>query len=820
MGYTACFIRGSSRIDLDGTGRYSLALNFTPPLQTLDIYTAGGTSANLYAGAERIGEKAGNRDFAFGLRLLGSTPGASGQQLQAALDNLNRFLQDAGDENNPTYFCWRSDSDISVDPIWGQRTRRLEVVSGRAGWGQSFGIATLREIGLNNCPVVLQVKPFSLGQAQIAANVMGWVTEDTICAPDGMSRGFYAIAKSFGNLCINPSAETNTTGWTPAANAAITRVADSTAPSGQYVFRVVSTDNSTNRDVYCQVSGAAARAVSAWVKATAGDVIGLSAYNATDGTIGAATFTATGEWQRVYTYCTPSIAGATNFSIYRNAVKGEFLFDAFQIEATSSYTLPYRDGDMLGNVWSSTAHGSATTTTACMVTLPASLLSPREGAVKVVVKLDVASTFAADQYIFDTDGAANFKLYYTQADDKFNFTDGTNAISTAAQTWAQGDTIELIASWKAGSLKLYKNGVEAATGSTYTPYTGATLLYIGATEAQASPIIARFDDFQIYDAFLTAAQAAALYAHDLPIITDGKRCGYLPWAWSLAGAGAVANMDDATHKNYIVAGGIPGTVEADTKYQIASDVTGWTTRLWLCRQIDRGGWRNPATNFYLEGSGTAEAGNSNADYNERTHPLIGPTDATASPVRAWELAGNVMFFMRARSESATPSVTLAPQIYTNNGAYTKTEATFTLSTTYKLLFLGTLRLPEIAESQDTTYFVQLQSWWTAQSAAWRLDFSQWFVGSIATITPVDATGISGGLSAVYATALTLRGRVATYAMAGGATYLANRIGDPIDLQPGVYNTIRNIIADTNGTYDLTRTATYSTITITPRWAIA
>jgi hypothetical protein len=71
MGYTAYFERGSSRISIDGTGRYGLALDFTPPIQTIDIYTAGGTSANPYGGAQKVGERAGNRPFTFGIRLLG-----------------------------------------------------------------------------------------------------------------------------------------------------------------------------------------------------------------------------------------------------------------------------------------------------------------------------------------------------------------------------------------------------------------------------------------------------------------------------------------------------------------------------------------------------------------------------------------------------------------------------------------------------------------------------------------------------------------------------------------------------------------------------
>jgi len=113
MGYNAYFARGNYKIMVDGTDVLELASGFVPPSTDEEIYTSGGTSANVYGGEIRVGQKARNKPWGFGLVAHRSAIGTSGVQMKLALDRLNHFLRAAGDENNPTYFVWYADNDVT-----------------------------------------------------------------------------------------------------------------------------------------------------------------------------------------------------------------------------------------------------------------------------------------------------------------------------------------------------------------------------------------------------------------------------------------------------------------------------------------------------------------------------------------------------------------------------------------------------------------------------------------------------------------------------------------------------------------------------------
>jgi len=93
---------------------------------------------------------------------------------------------------------------------------------------------------------------------------------------------------------------------------------------------------------------------------------------------------------------------------------------------------------------------------------------------------------STDNVVTATLFAFGLKATYTSADRKINLTDGTNTISTAALTFATGDTIKLAFRYGPSGLLIYKDGAQAATGATYTAFAVNANLYIGTDTSSAN----------------------------------------------------------------------------------------------------------------------------------------------------------------------------------------------------------------------------------------------------------------------------------------------------------------------------------------------
>src|SRR5512139_1688164 len=141
MGYVAKLTKGSRTLDLS-SGRYALGMDFTPPVSDLGIYTSGGTSANRYGGAAKVGEKATNTIVVFSVKISGS----SNAEVEHGIQNISAFLRMAGDQNEPLYFEWRPDNNVSFEPLWGQlgANKRLQVEWGRAEVWSNYMVANTR----------------------------------------------------------------------------------------------------------------------------------------------------------------------------------------------------------------------------------------------------------------------------------------------------------------------------------------------------------------------------------------------------------------------------------------------------------------------------------------------------------------------------------------------------------------------------------------------------------------------------------------------------------------------------------------------------
>ena len=579
MGYNAYFQRGNYKIMVDGTDVLALAMDFLPPTTDEEIYTSSGTSANVYGGEIRVGQKARNKAWGFGVRALGTSPGKSGLQMDLALGRLNHFLRGAGDENNPTTFVWYPDNDITFEPVFGQGFRRVVVVSGYAGWGDGYSIANLRESGVNNCPVTLQIKPYALGRSQVVGTAAGGVYEDTLGYADGISRGVWIPPASAagGNYFTNPvfGDATWNTGWTAGAGLRAEQNTDKEyllfGTSSARIMRTAATSTYTQSltltvHTYCISCYAKKRDGSA---VTSSDLVMW--YNASD--LSTTVQTLTNGWYRLYATVT-GIASAHTVGVDAKITGNSIYVDGFQIERLA-YPTPFYYGDMLGCAWASTAHASASSRVAASIswTQANAGINAAEGTLELVV--DTRNIIAASSsYLWQWYVAADntLLLYFSDATTLYlGYYNGT-AYNTYG-TVAAGKLV-IHATWSQAGTKLFVNGAQLGstqTGTNFLALTGGTV-YLGGYGATAETN-AVYRQYAIYDRAMTAAQITARYNHFAPLVTTDKPLMPIPWGWTIGGDGVYDQYTDATHADYGVVGGIPGDAPADTIYDVTFSST-------------------------------------------------------------------------------------------------------------------------------------------------------------------------------------------------------------------------------------------------------
>jgi hypothetical protein len=327
------------------------------------------------------------------------------------------------------------------------------------------------------------------------------------------------VAGGTTNLMRNPSVETNTTFISAYNSASISRVT-SEYDIGAASLEVVC-DGTANRGMH-QVSAAtgpwtASQVISVQmrIKAPAGKTFrfGFRGQKSAGGNQEVTPpLTATGQWQRVtYSYTLTENFNTVGLECYFETAQGALTFyvDAMQVEVGPP--TPYLDGSLDDHAWTSTAHASTSTRPAATLRY-ANPLSATAGTLALRWKPACDQT-GPTMYLFDEGG---LKAYFDSADDTIKFSDGTNTISTAALTFSAEVWQSLIFTWSSSGLKIYRNGVEAATGATYSaPSLGADL-YAGSDAVGANQANGLIDDLAVLDRAITAAEAAAISASTEP----------------------------------------------------------------------------------------------------------------------------------------------------------------------------------------------------------------------------------------------------------------------------------------------------------------
>jgi len=807
---TIKLVKGVKSLDLMA-GRYLVAEDFVPPAPATRPTLARGSSANRFGQTRVVGVNVDERDFTFGVHVLG----ASEWENRRGIADVQAFLSLAGDESEPLYLEFKPNSDTPA-PLWGQDgTIFYEILHGWAGVSELYG--QTRDAALPQCAVRLIVKGVALGRKQRLVSAKGAAREDTVDA--NFSRGLVVQDGALTNLFTNPvfGHSTYDNGWTTAAalvsekntdekfvlfGAASARLYCITSATGAFTQSLTLAASTHVLSCYARREDGAA--------ATASDLKII--YNAIEQTT---TFISVGNgWYLLQASVTGTGgAAATGVSVQ---YPRQIYVDGFQVLAVADQR-PFFYGDQLGCAWSGTAHASTSTQTATVLTITATddTLREAQGCVRVIWRPFLANTASlTTQYLFSS-GASALNAYYQASDDKFYFTDGTTTISTAAQTFAAFDRLILHFVWGPSGIAIYKDSASAASSANFDPVTAATL-YLLCNSSSAQQAVGTAMDFTIFGVELTSAQVSDDYTNLTQVAADVERVGALPWFWVKDGDGILDAVDgtlsSAEKDHWGVVGGIPGSIPSRTQIKMQESVSTTNFYLSLLPQTE---FFYPDGILWKEGDGTADVGNSSDDAYQATTVTTSETGLLTinaiAPYIFKQLAGReYTFFTRIKDAGSGASIRArfggsANAIFSD--AYTALTGSFAIQICQPIAFpVYDFFFTALGLELDTLG-IQLRCKRSAGSADVHTDYLALMPSPLIKLT--NAESISG---------------LAYDSEVGAALWNTSNndfllptpaVGDILEVEPGRYNLLLLQFA----VVPATMTLQIDSLTITPRYAL-
>lgn len=819
MNYYARLQHGSTYIDLTAAP-YALDSKFVPPGMQTDVQMSTGTANNTRGGRE-ISRTPRDTEMSLPLKVYGTTTA----QTHGAVERLSAFVNAAlADKSNKLYFVYHPNDDVPHTPKWGQRHAYYEIKS----WyppaiDRFYNTADNRaKTFFINC--VFAIGPHILGRAQLAGSATGGIVEQVLGAADQRSRGL-AIPAATTNKMTNPvyGHSTYDNGWSIGASASKEQITDP-----EFVLFGKSSLLYTRRasaawTLYQSINAGNTNTHTLTVYAKKLDGSAVTSSDATlwYGTAQTTTYTAVGNgWYRLSASFS-GIAAATNVGLVGNAVGVSLVADGWHLEEKSIAT-PVAYGDLPGCAWSGTAHASTSTRTAAEWTVPFADFLATEFTMRFVWRPDYSSTALGGDIIFvdTTDGSAGVRFFYQQSSNTWRFSDGTNTVasSTSSFTAASNYVFHLVA--KRGSLKIYRSGVQIATGSTYTPPTAPANVWIGCSNVPGNHTGGRYSDLTTWGLGLSESEIAADYA-DLSAHIAGDGYGQVrhpvPWHWTVDGDGIYDGCDDSTHKNWGIVGGVPGSVPASTQMQI--DKTGLTSQLDILQTaIPYRYFAKQNQLFFGDQSGGADAAACGGESYQFILSTVAPYDAvTMEPVYT-ALFNDVPihFYVRAKHASASGSVDANRYIYNNRGYVQDRAVALAVTTSYKLFYLGDLLL-NVPQSSGSIADPAI-NFTSAMGGYFYVDFMVAFAGNRLTITPTLNLWPGGGAAGtspdtLYLDATTKWGYFDT------GSYAPLTGGDQIAVSPHALNMLSLYYNTDGSSHTLTPAITISRVEVTPRWSL-
>lgn len=814
----AKFTYGNRYVKIDGTP-YKLTPDFAPPATVIAAQTAGGTSANVYGGAEKVNERASNTTWTFTVHVYGDTEAEVTHHRQV----LSAFLRQAGaSKNTPLFFEWRGNSDIEAEPLWGQygSNFRYEIVhAGVPVIDTLYGLGGLRGKRVT-LSVNLEIKPFCQGNRQRLASATGGILLDTLGLPKGKNRGVI-VPDATTNKMTNPifSHATFNNDWT--ADASL--IASENTDPDYVLFGLVSAklqSKATTQEFYqtINVGNTNAHFISAYLKMYNGTTPSgavLLFYNT--GTV-TTTFTSIGDgwyWAR------GAVTGvASGVAVGVRVTNGYTVYlGGMQIEE-SDYPTPLCHGMMLGCAWSGTAHASTTTRTAALLTVPFSnaTLNMSAGMFRVCIQtLASSSSYGASTLTFLQGGIGNFTLSWEGGANTFAFTDGTNTATSAATSFGGSEKIIFHAVYGPSGLVLYKNGVSIATNATYTAPTIPADIYVGSTSVGGFHGNVAFMELAFYGDTPTAAEVLADATNLTQAAANDEVIAPIPWLWTKDGDDVVDNNNDAGEDNFCVVHGIAGDVPAITEWHATRSVSWGTAEYTMFGLADHDEFFDVGTTLFkdLDGTATTSADSGSAATTTSLSTVATLLASTSDTTPGQQLFGGKRIFPFIRMSDAGSNLRLATYI-SSGGTFIRSDfVNVTGNSARWLLESPSIVIPElgiIADSYSPAISVFIVGKRSTGTADVTVDYgmflpSPMLIGPETNNTEVALYYHSGKKMARSGLDLQMRTPILIQ-------------GELIEFIPNKFNVLMSLIFNRRSTAVVTYTMTYNSVFITPRYSLA
>lgn len=455
------------------------------------------------------------------------------------------------------------------------------------------------------------------------------------------------IEPAITNNVLNPSIETNTTGYTAYSGASISRSGDA-AMFGEYSL-AVATGTSVYGGVDYLVAGilsaSTAYVASFFVKGLAAHAIYFEVRNHDNsGTLATINTVATGGWQRV---SLPFItaAGQTNLRLRwiktNDATDYTFYLDGIQVEYGTLLT-SYTDGDRgTGYGWNGTPHESRSyrLVTAVNLDAHAGMLSGRATwsiATWVQVPYAAPAPWATVPVVWDVYGTTNERVFvaFDPATNAWRVSiNGNYRIYSAVQSFAAGDWIHLVLTcdFTADSYSLYVNG--ALAGNTTTALTAPTLTTwrLGSAYNNTGQGGYTIGEYATFGRVLTADEIAAMYATSKPLVDAGSTSK--PGIYIYDGQFAIASSTSGSR-----------LVLSSSSLSIGTDMTFLTgTGVWL--GLDSG---TPKMRIgYASGHSIV--------WNGSTLAVYGNLTSYSGIIGGWNMTSNALYKLSSGTPTSTPN---------------------------------------------------------------------------------------------------------------------------------------------------------------------
>lgn len=820
MGLLARFEYGARKFPLND-GRITIGEGYVPP----------ATVIGLVAGRDRFSgqvydRQAKPREWEWTVHVETD----SETEAIRILTDLQNFLNQAGNRRRPLYFAARNwGEDYPFEPVYGQfgKFDRVKVLSGEVGFGEMYE-AIYDGAQLIACPIRLTIDPYSYGLRQAFATAEGAIFDEWHGYSDRRSRGLRLapVLSGYENKVKNPVFGYSTwdQNWTAEANILASQATDEEDVLFGYSAARLLAKGSTNNAFYTSINvgNTNTHCMSGYIRLKNnyfGDALdaGLVELRYGGSALAATRYMQIEDgWWYVYGKFTGIASSQACGVIVQEGI--EIILAGFQVEQ-SSFPSPISTGEMYGHSWSGTAHNSETARAASGTLLTPVERHESEGAIQIVVRCMAASAdLAVDTYYVLNDANDDFSLTYNTSTGKWSAGGGGTTLVTesVASTFAFGDVFVFQISWGEGAFNFWINGTLVGT-DTFSP-TSSPLIYLGSdiVGAQHGPWLIMV--FDVYPARFQTAVAAEFYAQVsaglfLPSSTTEdviRQLGTIPWFWTKDGDNVLDNVDDTNRDNWGLAGGVPGTAEAETEWLIEPSNAA-KAGYWLMRKgLELGRFQYPsAPQFYQDRDGSADANASNGAYEAAVGASV--TFGLGASDQAL-MAGVQHFFFRGKITSAQDMLVTA-KVYMGNGRTVNSETRrIAMTTSYKWFYIGTTyaEYPDTLADKDTLFtgVVALSS-----------------VSGLSVTVHGDVVMVIPG--AVLRVMNSPLGAVNQLVVAGREVYGKNAsgiltqslviVGQEINLLPDKQNLVWFVLGDDGEAHTITETAEFTQIVVRPRW---